>query len=114
MLADTSAPVVTTEQVFLARLPERDAKIVCLDGEAADSISKEDEQNFRGGLIPDNLAYVIYTSGSTGQPKGVQITHEALLNLVSWHQQAFVVTPDDRATQVAAIAFDACVWEVWP
>lgn len=61
-----------------------------------------------------NLAYVVYTSGSTGQPKGVQINHRGLLNLVYWHQQAYNVRPSDRATQVASMAFDACVWEIWP
>src|SRR2546428_4503967 len=62
----------------------------------------------------DNLAYVIYTSGSTGQPKGVQVTHSNLMNLVRWHQQAFAVTSSDRATQLASPAFDAAVWELWP
>jgi acyl-coenzyme A synthetase/AMP-(fatty) acid ligase/acyl carrier protein len=57
---------------------------------------------------------VIYTSGSTGRPKGVEITHGNLLNLVVWHQQAFNVTPDDRASQIANPSFDASVWEVWP
>src|SRR4029453_12747587 len=63
---------------------------------------------------PKNLAYVIYTSGSTGQPKGVQITHESLLNLVFWHHQAFSVTPLDRATQITGPGFDAAAWELWP
>jgi amino acid adenylation domain-containing protein len=63
---------------------------------------------------PKKLAYVIYTSGSTGDPNGVEITHENLLNLVSWHQQAFQVTPADRASQIASVGFDAVVWEVWP
>jgi amino acid adenylation domain-containing protein len=61
-----------------------------------------------------NLAYVIYTSGSTGAPKGVEITHESLSNLVSWHQNAFRITPEDRATCVARVGFDASVWEIWP
>jgi amino acid adenylation domain-containing protein len=60
------------------------------------------------------LAYVIYTSGSTGQPKGVEITHGSLLNLVSWHQIEFEVTSQDRATHLASVGFDASVWEVWP
>jgi amino acid adenylation domain-containing protein len=62
----------------------------------------------------DQLAYVIYTSGSTGQPKGVQITHESLLNLVFWHRGEFEVTHADKASHLAGVGFDAAVWEVWP
>jgi amino acid adenylation domain-containing protein len=62
----------------------------------------------------DGLAYVIYTSGSTGQPKGVQIEHRALMNLVTWHQRAYAITPNDRASHLASPAFDASVWEIWP
>src|SRR5205807_5220901 len=47
-------------------------------------------------ITGDDIAYVIYTSGSTGQPKGVQITHASLMNLVRWHQRAFTVVPADR------------------
>jgi amino acid adenylation domain-containing protein len=65
-------------------------------------------------ISPDSLAYVIYTSGSTGQPKGVEITHANLDNLIQWHQRAFAVTSADRASQVAGAGFDAAVWEIWP
>jgi amino acid adenylation domain-containing protein len=57
---------------------------------------------------------VIYTSGSLGQPKGVAVVQRALLHLIAWHQQAFAVSSDDRATQLASPAFDAAVWEIWP
>jgi len=62
----------------------------------------------------DNLAYIIYTSGSTGQPKGVEVTHGNLLNLVFWHRRTFGVTAADRASHLAGVAFDAAVWELWP
>ncbi len=62
----------------------------------------------------ENLAYVIYTSGSTGQPKGVEVTHGNLLNLIFWHRRTFGVTTDDRATFLAGLGFDAAVWELWP
>jgi amino acid adenylation domain-containing protein len=65
-------------------------------------------------IAVNDLAYVIYTSGSTGQPKGVQITHGSLLNLVFWHRRAFEIAASDRATQVASPAFDATGWELWP
>jgi non-ribosomal peptide synthetase component F len=60
------------------------------------------------------LAYVIYTSGSTGQPKSVEVTHANLMNLVTWHQEAFHISKNDRATLLAGIGFDASVWETWP
>lgn len=62
----------------------------------------------------DDLAYVIYTSGSTGVPKGVEIRHCGLLNLIEWHQRAFTLGPGDVGTLVASPAFDASVWEIWP
>lgn len=62
----------------------------------------------------DRLAYVIYTSGSTGAPKGVEVTHANLDHLVRWHNRAFAVTTDDRATLFASPGFDASVWEMWP
>lgn len=62
----------------------------------------------------ETLAYLIYTSGSTGQPKGVELTHGALANLISWHINAFSVTADDRSTLSSSLGFDAAVWEIWP
>jgi amino acid adenylation domain-containing protein len=66
------------------------------------------------GIKRDSLAYIIYTSGSSGEPKGVEITHRNLANLVDWHRDAFGITPQDRASWVAGLAFDASVWELFP
>jgi amino acid adenylation domain-containing protein len=65
-------------------------------------------------ISKEQLAYVIYTSGSTGQPKGVEVTIENLLNLISWHQREFKVSSQGRASHLASVGFDAAVWEVWP
>jgi len=64
--------------------------------------------------VGEDLAYVIYTSGSTGKPKGVEITHDNLENLIRWYAGALDLTPRDRVSQVAAVGFDASVWELWP
>jgi amino acid adenylation domain-containing protein len=113
MLEDTRAPVLVTKRVLATRLPVRARRTVCLDTDAA-SIARASAQSLAHPLTADDLAYVIYTSGSTGQPKGVEITHGSLLNLVSWHQREFAVTSADRATQLASPGFDAAVWELWP
>ncbi|GAC1575425.1 MAG: hypothetical protein NVS3B5_06410 [Sphingomicrobium sp.] len=65
-------------------------------------------------LSPGDLAYVIYTSGSTGLPKGVEVSHGNLANLIEWHITAFTVIPQTRAAYVSSIGFDAGLWEVWP
>jgi amino acid adenylation domain-containing protein len=64
---------------------------------------------------PDGGAYVIYTSGSTGQPKGVSITHRAIVNRLLWMQKTFGLTPADRVLQKTPFGFDVSVWEFfWP
>jgi amino acid adenylation domain-containing protein len=62
----------------------------------------------------EKLAYIIYTSGSTGQPKGVEVTHGNLLNLIFWHRKTFGISAGDRASHLAGVGFDAAVWEIWP
>jgi amino acid adenylation domain-containing protein/non-ribosomal peptide synthase protein (TIGR01720 family) len=86
---------------------------VCLDRDW-EEIGQESKANVGLAVDVENPAYMIYTSGSTGRPKGVQIQHSSLVNLVCWHQHLYEVTSSDRATQLAGIAFDACVWELWP
>lgn len=61
-----------------------------------------------------DLAYVIYTSGSTGRPKGAEITHRNLANMIGWFLRTLQVTSGDRLSHVAAVGFDATVWELWP
>ena len=65
-------------------------------------------------LAPGRRAYITYTSGSTGQPKGVEIEHQALTNLVCYYHQRLQLTAKDRSTMLAYVAFDASVADIWP
>lgn len=113
MLRDSQALELITEDSTARNLPDHDAQVLCLDT-GADLLARQPDTECASTTALDDLAYVIYTSGSTGQPKGVQVTHRSLLNLVYWHQRAFAITPADRATQLASPGFDAAVWELWP
>jgi amino acid adenylation domain-containing protein len=111
MLDDAQAAALVTTPSLAQRLPAAKREIVNI---RAVQIGEEPEYSPPLEIAPDDLAYVIYTSGSTGKPKGVEITHGGLSNLVSWHRQAFSVTPADRASHLAGLGFDAAVWELWP
>ncbi|HYW19062.1 MAG TPA: amino acid adenylation domain-containing protein [Nodularia sp. (in: cyanobacteria)] len=113
MLEDAQISVLLTHEQWLERLENSNSTIICLDKDC-ENIAQEIEDNLPSEVTADNLAYIIYTSGTTGNPKGVQVEHRGLLNLVFWHQKAFTVSPFDRVTQIAGVAFDACSWEIWP
>lgn len=112
VLADAHVALVLTSAHQQARLPGGPWRPLVVDG--ADSGTSHTQVAPPAPAGPDDLAYVIYTSGSTGQPKGVELTHANLANLVDWHVTAFGVGPTDRASQVASVGFDAAVWEIWP
>jgi amino acid adenylation domain-containing protein len=112
ILTDAHVPLLLSDSTVADRLPEGSWRLILLD---RDDVTGRTQAAWHASQIsPDHLSYVIYTSGSTNAPKGVEITHENLLNLVFWHQKAFAVTADDRATQFASFGFDAAVWELWP
>jgi len=59
----------------------------------------------------DDAAYVIYTSGSTGQPKGVPVSHRAIVNRLLWMADRYGIGAQDRILQKTPDTFDVSVWE---
>ncbi|MGA8027353.1 MAG: non-ribosomal peptide synthetase [Bryobacteraceae bacterium] len=112
ILKDASAPVLLSHKCMAASLAGGPWETVDLDIDAAtiESYSAEALATQVAGL---DLAYIIYTSGSTGWPKGVEVTHANLLHLIRWYQRAGGVSPNDRASQMLGLAFDAAVLETW-
>jgi amino acid adenylation domain-containing protein len=121
MLEDAQINVLLTQRSLRddPKFQISNLKLLCVDVFLESRTKDENDHVSRVTHDPStpnskNLAYVIYTSGSTGQPKGVEIEHRSLVNLITWHQRTYQVTPADRATQIATPAFDASVWELWP
>ncbi|HEX7240168.1 MAG TPA: amino acid adenylation domain-containing protein, partial [Longimicrobiaceae bacterium] len=116
MLADAGAPLVLAQAETAGRLGSFAGEVLRVDllPEVTEEGDDPPAADLPNTLSPETLAYVIYTSGSAGTPKGVEVTHAGLLNLVHWHREAFGVTEADRATQLAGLGFDASAWELWP
>jgi amino acid adenylation domain-containing protein len=111
ILSDAEVPLVLTDLHGSKHVPEGSWR-VCVVDDVLQSGSAE--RSTAVAPKADDLAYIIYTSGTTGNPKGVEISHSNLANLVQWHVEAFGVTPADKTTQFASLGFDAAVWEIWP
>ncbi|MBB3264918.1 amino acid adenylation domain-containing protein [Azospirillum sp. OGB3] len=60
---------------------------------------------------PEHPAYVIYTSGTTGRPKGVAVSHGAIVNRILWMQNEYPLGPNDAILQKTPCGFDVSVWE---
>ena len=112
MLRDSSTTIVISVKRLADGFPSREWRVITVDGDA-EKIAAQPDTPLESGVGCDDLAYIIYTSGSTGQPKGVELIHAGLSNLVCWHQRAFQVTSADRASAQSTLGFDAAVWEMW-
>ncbi|MFF2076349.1 amino acid adenylation domain-containing protein [Kitasatospora sp. NPDC058162] len=111
MLADSGAQLMVTRS-DLAETLAADVRVICVDRPhpappAGPPAGPPVE------VAPSNTAYIIYTSGTTGTPKGVVVTHESAVNLVSPVQDYVRFGPDEVFLQLAPLAFDASAFEIW-
>ena len=90
----TAVPMVATDELNLSGYSEAPIR----DAERDTS------------LRPGNIAYVIFTSGSRGSPKGVAISHAAIVNQLMWMQSEFRLVASDAYLQKMAATFDGSLW----
>jgi len=62
---------------------------------------------------PSAAAYLIYTSGSTGVPKGVEVSHRAVVNLLTSMAREPGLKADDILFAVTTVSFDIAALELY-
>ncbi len=114
MINDANADIILSRKKFENKLKgfiAEKGRIVFLDSDWA-LINNETNSNLELNLNPSNLAYVIYTSGSTGNPKGVQISHNSVVNLANFQIKFMRLTALNIVLQLSSYSFDASVFEI--
>ncbi|WP_256105560.1 non-ribosomal peptide synthetase [Streptomyces sp. ODS05-4] len=111
LLSDSAGRTLVTTEAALAALPALDGvATVLLDGPEA---AAAPPAGVLPAVHPDSAAYLMYTSGSTGLPKGVVVSHRALVGQLLWTAAEFGFGPGERVLHQYAAGFDPALQEVF-
>jgi amino acid adenylation domain-containing protein len=110
MVRDAGVRLVLTQSWLAEQLPEGVAQVIYLD-EGWET--KAQHQYKSPKVSPDSLVYVIYTSGSTGIPKGVALSHRAVVNLILWQIEDSRLAEGAKTAQFHSFSFDVSCQEMF-
>ena len=79
-----------------------------------DEVGFSAEATAMDNSCPSSLAYMIYTSGSTGNPKGVMITHAAMMNFLVWLAKTEELKPGEQCAIHTSFVFDGSLFDLFP
>jgi amino acid adenylation domain-containing protein/non-ribosomal peptide synthase protein (TIGR01720 family) len=113
MIEDSGTQLVLTQKRFVENFQNQPVPIIALD-EAWPAVTALPGIDCPCRAMPENLAYVLYTSGTTGEPKGIEISHRALVNHCTAMMKQYGLRPVDRVLQFASISFDVAAEECFP
>ena len=111
ILTDSNPHCIVTQHGLIQGLEDIACPRIYLDRDWA-FCAPFSVQNILSSNTGLSMAYLIYTSGSTGQPKGVMVTHEAVINLLLTLQEHVGVDQTAVILAVTSLSFDISVFEL--
>ena len=70
-------------------------------------------ETIRGRTLETDPAYVMFTSGSTGVPKGVAVSHRAIMSFIDAFVEVVGIRAGDRVANQAPFDFDLSVKDIF-
>lgn len=108
LIADAAVPLIVTQTELRDTLSDSGAALLMID-----QVSESVEQPPADKPSSEDLAYLIYTSGSTGNPKGTEVSHGALVNLVASMLREPGLTSADTLVAITTLSFDIAGLEIF-
>ena len=110
MLKDSQTTVLLTTRNWLPQTESfKDISVILIEDIdwTTPSVAIDDS-------CPTSLAYMIYTSGSTGEPKGVMVTHEAMMNFIIWLKNIEELKAGEQCAIHTNFVFDGSLFDLYP
>nr|WP_239062464.1 non-ribosomal peptide synthetase [Streptomyces sp. SID13031] len=116
-ILDNAAPgVVITAETHKHLLGQHPAPVLRIDDHEVQqrlAVGEKTAPILARPLSELDAAVVIFTSGTTGNPKGVAVSHRALVNRLAWGEQVLKYEPGSVALSKSGVGFVDAVTELF-
>jgi amino acid adenylation domain-containing protein len=102
-------PVLLADKVMHQRGLPRSGPVIYVDSDEEQLAMPSTDPGIE--VKPDHLVHVLFTSGSEGNPRGVAVTHRAVLGLAL--DSCWDAGGQERVLMLAPYAFGVSTYELW-